>query len=173
MSGTSLSGYWVFKTIFWTAFAKLFHAPQIRLGAVLCFWSASCYIDGLVQDCSNSTADGFFKTTLCWINLSIFCKLSSLTMVIFPHMNHFHWGSPKCRWSYPDRISHWGRVTHIWVSKSDNGLSAPRHYLNQCWNIFYMSLKNKIQWNINRNSYVLNQENAFEFFVCEISAIWS
>ena len=35
-------------------------------------------------------------------------------------------------------LSHWGRVTHIWVSKlttidSDNDLS-PGHYLNQCWN---------------------------------------
>ena len=38
-------------------------------------------------------------------------------------------------------LTHWGQVTHIFVSKltitrSDNGLSAPNHYSNQCWNFF-------------------------------------
>ena len=39
-------------------------------------------------------------------------------------------------------------MTHICVSKlssvgSDNGLSVPSHYLNQCWNIVIWTLRNK------------------------------
>ena len=67
-------------------------------------------------------------------------------------------------------IIHWGRVTHICISKltiigSDNGLSpgtAPSHYLKQCWNIINWTLRNKCQWNFNRNSYIFIQENVFE-----------
>ena len=77
-------------------------------------------------------------------------------------------------------LTHWGRVTHICVSKltiigSDNGLSlvAPSHYLNQCWNIVNWTLRNKLQWNLNRNSNIFIQENAFESVVCETVAILS
>ena len=55
-------------------------------------------------------------------------------------------------------FTHWGRVTHICVGKqtiigSYNGLSpVRRHYLNQCWNIVNWTLRNKLQWNNNRNS---------------------
>ena len=31
---------------------------------------------------------------------------------------------------------------------------APSHYLNQCWNIVNWTLRNKLQWNLNRNSYI-------------------
>ena len=66
-------------------------------------------------------------------------------------------------------LTHWGRVAHICVSKltiigSDNGLSPGRRqaiYLNQCWNIVNLNLRNKIQWNLKRNSYIFIQENAF------------
>ena len=61
--------------------------------------------------------------------------------------------------SYPI-LTHWGRVTHICVSKltiigSDNGLSPGRRQaiiLNQCWYIVNWVLRNKLQWNFNRNS---------------------
>ena len=58
-------------------------------------------------------------------------------------------------------LTHWGRVTHICVSRltiigSDNGLdiawSAPSHFLNGWWNIVNWTLGNKLQWNSNRNS---------------------
>ena len=58
-------------------------------------------------------------------------------------------------------------MTHICADKltiigSDNGLStAPSHYLNQCWNIVNWTLGNKLQGNINRNSYIFIHENAF------------
>ena len=84
-----------------------------------------------------------------------------------------------CQWS---ALTHWGRVTHICVNKltiigSDNDLSPGRqatsHYLNQCWNIVNWTLGNKLQWYLNRNSYILIQENAFEYVVRKLAAILS
>ena len=74
-------------------------------------------------------------------------------------------------------LTQWGRVTHTCVGNliiigSDNGLSAPSHYLNQHWNIVNWTLRNKLQWNFNRNSNIFIQENAFES-VCEMAAILS
>ena len=78
-------------------------------------------------------------------------------------------------------LSHWGRVTHICVSKltiigSDNDLSPGRrssHYLNQCWNIVNWTLRNKLQWNLSRNSNIFFQKNALENVVCVIASISS
>ena len=50
---------------------------------------------------------------------------------------------------------------------------APSHYLNQCWNIVNFSLRNKFQWNFNRNSSIFIQENAFENVVCQMASILS
>ena len=77
------------------------------------------------------------------------------------------------------KLTHWGRMTHICVSKqtnigSDNGLSpwlAPSHYLNQCWNIVNWTLRNKLQWNPNWNSCTFIQENALEDVVWKMAAI--
>ena len=63
-------------------------------------------------------------------------------------------------------LTHWGRVTHICVSKltiigSDNGLSPGRrrgHYLNQWWNIVNSNLRNKLQWNPRQNSFIFIQK---------------
>ena len=93
---------------------------------------------------------------------------SSLRFVVFP---------PQ----FPRSLTHWGRVTHICVSKliiigSDNGLSPSRRqaiYQNQCWNIVNLTLGNKLQWNLNRNWYIFIQENAFENIVCVTAAILS
>ena len=48
---------------------------------------------------------------------------------------------------------------------------ASSHYLNQCWNIVNWTLRNKLQWNLKRNSYIFIQENAFENGVCEMASI--
>ena len=55
---------------------------------------------------------------------------------------------------------------------SDNGL-APSHYQKQWWNIVNWTLRNKLQWNFNRNSYIFIQENAFENVVWKMAAILS
>ena len=72
-------------------------------------------------------------------------------------------------------LTHWGRVTHIYVIEltiigSDNGL-ALSHYLNQCYDIVDWTLGNKLQWNSKRNSNVFIQENVFENIVFEIASI--
>ena len=50
---------------------------------------------------------------------------------------------------------------------------APSHYLNQCWNIVNLTLRNKLQWKFNRYSYIFNQKNAFENVVWKMAAILS
>ena len=44
---------------------------------------------------------------------------------------------------------------------------------DQCWNIVNWTLRNKIQWNFNRNSYIFIQENALENVVCEVASFLS
>ena len=78
---------------------------------------------------------------------------------------------------FPILLSHWSRVTHICVSSltiisSDNGWSAPSHYLNQCWNIVNWTLRNKLQWNFNRNSKHFHSRKC-ENIVCEMASILS
>ena len=45
--------------------------------------------------------------------------------------------------------------------------------MNQCWNIVYWTLGNKLQWNRNRNLSIFIQENAFENVVWKMAAILS
>ena len=49
----------------------------------------------------------------------------------------------------------------------------PSHYLNQCWNVVNWPLRNKLQWNLNQNSYIAIGENAFENGVCKMASIMS
>ena len=73
-------------------------------------------------------------------------------------------------------LTHWGRVRHIYISEltvigSDNGLVPSR--LKQCWIIVNWTLRNKHQWNFNRNSIIFIHENALEHVVCEMASILS
>ena len=67
-------------------------------------------------------------------------------------------------------------VTHICVSKlyvgSDNCLSPGRRQAI-IWHIVNSNLRNKLQWNLKRNSCVFIQENEFENVVCEMAFILS
>ena len=71
-------------------------------------------------------------------------------------------------------LTHWGRVTHICVNErtiigSDNDLAPTR----QCWNIVNRTIRNNIQWKVNRNSYIFIHENAFENVVWKKAAMLS
>ena len=76
-------------------------------------------------------------------------------------------------------LTHWGHVTHTCVSKLGHhwfrywlvAWSPPSHYLHQCWNIVNCTLTNKLKWNLNRNSYNFNEENAVEYIIWEMAAI--
>ena len=81
---------------------------------------------------------------------------------------------------YTSPLTHWGRMMHICVSKlTIIGLEwlvawwARSHYLNQCWNIVKWNCRNKLQWNLQQNSHIFIQENAFENIVCKMAAILS
>ena len=50
---------------------------------------------------------------------------------------------------------------------------VPSHCLNQCWNIVNWTLRNKLKWNINKNSYIFIQENTFENVVRKMAALLS
>ena len=50
---------------------------------------------------------------------------------------------------------------------------AQSHYLNLCWNIVNLTLRNKLQWNFNNDSDIFKQENAFESVISEMAAIFS
>ena len=45
--------------------------------------------------------------------------------------------------------------------------------MHQCWNIVNWILRNKLQWNFNRNLNIFIQDNVFENGVCEMAAILS
>ena len=70
-------------------------------------------------------------------------------------------------------ITHWGRVTHMFVGNLTIAWSAPSHYLNQCWNIVNWTIRNKFQLNCYRNWKIFSQENAFENVVWKMAAIMS
>ena len=75
-------------------------------------------------------------------------------------------------------LNHWGRVMHICISKliiigSDNVTwLVPNHYVNQCWNIVNWIPRNKLQWNLIRNSYIFIKENVFENVIWKMPAIF-
>ena len=72
----------------------------------------------------------------------------------------------------------WGQVTHICVSElpitgSDNCLSPGWRQAIIWTNIVNSKLKNKLQWNLKRNSYIFIQENPFENVVWKMASILS
>ena len=48
--------------------------------------------------------------------------------------------------------------------------SASSHNLNQCWLSVIWTLRNKFLWNLNMNSIIVIQENAFEKVACQNGA---
>ena len=78
-------------------------------------------------------------------------------------------------------LTHWGRVTHIYVSKQGHhrsrkwlvAWSAPSHHLNRWRNIVNWALTNKNQWNRKQNSCIFIQENVFENVVWKMATILS
>ena len=76
-------------------------------------------------------------------------------------------------------LTHWGRVTYIWVSKLSHHwfrwwLGADQvtsHHLNQLLLIVNWNLQNKIQWNFNQNMMMFAQETAIQTVVCKMAAV--
>ena len=61
----------------------------------------------------------------------------------------------------------------MWVSELGQHCSTPSHYLNQYGLFVNFTLKNKIQWNSNKNTNTFANRNAFENVVWKMAAILS
>ena len=67
---------------------------------------------------------------------------------------------PPGQTGQPTYLTHLPLVPHIFVSEWGQHwfrywlaiYSTPSHYLNQCWVIVNWTLKNKLQWNFNKNT---------------------
>ena len=86
----------------------------------------------------------------------------------------------KLIWDLPgaNELTHWGQVTHIYALLNRSSLlqvawSAPSHYPNQCWLIVNWTPESIFQWNLDWNSIIFIQENAFENISCKMAAILS
>ena len=77
--------------------------------------------------------------------------------------------------------SHFPLMPHIFLSELGQhwfrkwlvACSAPNHYLNQCCLIVNWTLRNKFQWNFNKNSEVFIHENSLENVICKMVNILS
>ena len=65
------------------------------------------------------------------------------------------------------------RFIHHWFRWWPATGLVPSRYLKQCWNIINWTLRNKLQWNFNRNSNIFIKENAFENGDCKMASILS
>ena len=69
-----------------------------------------------------------------------------------------------CMHAFPDvcELTHLPVVTHICVNESGQhwlrqwcvAYAVPSHYLNQCWVIVNWTLRNKLQWNFDQNTFM-------------------
>ena len=80
--------------------------------------------------------------------------------------------------------AHWGWMMHICIGHltiigSDNGLTLDQCQaiiwtkFNQCWSIVNWTLRNKLQRNLNQNSYIFNEKDASESVIYKMAAILS
>ena len=107
----------------------------------------------------------FFFCHLYIMNATHFVLLKTYTDIPLVMLNIHAW--VKSYFSHGS-LTHWDRVTHICVRNLNHhwfrqwlvAWPAPSHYLDQWWNIVNWTLRNKLQWNLNRNSYIFNQEKA-------------
>ena len=111
--------------------------------ALLCFvvvihWLIFPYPSGLLHwHCGNLTIAPVPAKQPWWIWINTSCEFIMNDCITTRKQST----TKPCAYFLGYTVTHWGRVTHICVSKltyvdSDNvAWPAPSHYLNQCWNI--------------------------------------
>ena len=112
---------------------------------------------GLLQRASISSAMDTVPRLLSskWVLMDVFIQPECFVDQYQP----FNSMRPSDIYMHQKTIHHWSRLWLVaWL--------APSHYLNQCWNIVNWNL-NKLQYNLNQNSYIFIQENMFESVVCD------
>ena len=94
------------------------------------------------------------------------------------HKKKFIWHSQYYdRWQWDIRLTHWGRVTHMYVSKltsigSNSGLSSGRRQtiISTSAGIVLIG-PNLSQWNFDQNTQIFIHENSSKLIVCESAGI--
>ena len=76
-------------------------------------------------------------------------------------------------WMFSWRIYMANPTDHHWFRQYLLAAQARSHELHQWWNIVNWTLRNKLQWNFNRNSNMFIQGNSLENVVCEMASILS
>ena len=107
--------------------------------------------------------------------LSFTCSPVITVKDVYDYLRHWLLGDAAVT------FTHLPLVLHICISESGQhrfrqwlvAYAAPSHYLNQGWVIVNWTLRNKLQWNFNKNTKRFIHENASENIVCEMVAILS
>ena len=110
---------------------------------------------------------------------SLSCWSSAPGFIVWKIHNSFmQWSYPFCTKSYLHDVGVTIlRKDSIFLSRGSQtnycAEQVPSHYLNRCWVIVQLTLKNKLQWNSNQNAKLFIHENAFQNAVCEMASILS
>ena len=109
------------------------------------------------------------------------CRIARSVSPIRKNLNHMHqcWETikKKCKFIFYVSLTHFGLMKSYGIKRSWSTLiqimawclTAPSHYLNQCWLITNVDHRNKFRWNFKQNMKLI-QRNAFEN-VCKMPVI--
>ena len=113
-----------------------------------------------------------------WRHRNVHNIYSDLTSSTVPSLTCRH----LAMWSLPSLthqpVSYLPLVPHICLSElcsigSGNGLSPDRRQAITWTNVYLLTVRNKLQWNLNQNKKLFIHEHASEPIVCEMAAILS
>ena len=139
------------------------------------------------SDCIGATCSGRLHFTKTFSKLKSCLKNCTFSL---PYFFMEHASARRCLFSVqsldlPFRVKCIARILQVshqnpvapteFAVHPQNHICTYSEELGHCyknWLVVNWTLKNNIQWNLNRKSNILTQENAFENIVCEMAIIW-
>ena len=142
-------------------------------GFIIGTWSHiyNKHIDGLEQDCSNSSALAMELLQSCTKPPILYVRKNvSMSKTLKYCHKHTH----IVNFSYI--LTHWGRVMHICISElniigSDNGLALTRHFWTNAGILLIWPLGTDFSEMLIKIHIFFIQANAWEIVICEVRAI--
>ena len=127
------------------------------------------------MSCCLTTISHYLKQ--CWLIISGFNWLRAISQETFqPSVIKIRLENAYGQWINSLRPSDpymLQQTNQHWFRQWLVAWSATSHYLNQCWDIVNWTLRNKLQWNFNRNFNIFIQKNSFDSIDCGMAAILS
>ena len=126
----------------------------------LVWWSDPWFFFSIKSDSLSLTMNFMFFVAYLMqrVNMTLDCVIWDPYWVLVDTFASCIIFESSIRRSLPSRIplrtASWIMRLSIWTA-----WRAPSHYLNQCWNIVNWALRNKLQWNLDRNQQIFIQEN--------------